>query len=220
MARGTVLVVDDEPALIEAVSFQLEKAQYEVLVARNGNDALQVARSRHPDLILLDINLPGLDGLEVCQTLRAENFTNTILLLSARGEEIDKVVGLEVGADDYVTKPFSARELVARVRAHLRRQKREEAPPRRGLTIDEKARRVFLDENEIELSPKEYDLLEMFARHSGQVLTRDQLLAQIWGYDYDGEARVVNVTVGRLRDKLDNPARITAVRGIGYRFDL
>ena len=218
--RGTVLVVDDEPALIEAVSFQLEKAQYEVLVARNGNDALQVARSRHPDLILLDINLPGLDGLEVCQTLRAENFTNTILLLSARGEEIDKVVGLEVGADDYVTKPFSARELVARVRAHLRRQKREEAPPRRGLTIDEKARRVFLDENEIELSPKEYDLLEMFARHSGQVLTRDQLLAQIWGYDYDGEARVVNVTVGRLRDKLDNPARITAVRGIGYRFDL
>ena len=220
MARGTVLVVDDEPALIEAVSFQLEKAQYEVLVARNGNDALQVARSRHPDLILLDINLPGLDGLEVCQTLRAENFTNTILLLSARGEEIDKVVGLEVGADDYVPKPFSARELVARVRAHLRRQKREEAPPRRGLTIDEKARRVFLDENEIELSPKEYDLLEMFARHSGQVLTRDQLLAQIWGYDYDGEARVVNVTVGRLRDKLDNPARITAVRGIGYRFDL
>ena len=220
MARGTVLVVDDEPALIEAVSFQLEKAQYEVLVARNGNDALQVARSRHPDLILLDINLPGLDGLEVCQTLRAENFTNTILLLSARGEEIDKVVGLEVGADDYVTKPFSARELVARVRAHLRRQKREEAPPRRGLTIDEKARRVFLDENEIELSPKEYDLLEMFARHSGQVLTRDQLLAQIWGYDYDGEARVVNVTVGRLRDKLDNPARITAGRGIGYRFDL
>lgn len=220
MARGTVLVVDDEPALIEAVSFQLEKAQYEVLVARNGNDALQVARSRHPDLILLDINLPGLDGLEVCQTLRAENFTNTILLLSARGEEIDKVVGLEVGADDYVTKPFSARELVARVRAHLRRQKREEAPPRRGLTINEKARRVFLDENEIELSPKEYDLLEMFARHSGQVLTRDQLLAQIWGYDYDGEARVVNVTVGRLRDKLDNPARITAVRGIGYRFDL
>ena len=220
MARGTVLVVDDEPALIEAVSFQLEKAQYEVLVARNGNDALQVARSRRPDLILLDITLPGLDGLEVCQTLRAENFTNTILLLSARGEEIDKVVGLEVGADDYVTKPFSARELVARVRAHLRRQKREEAPPRRGLTIDEKARRVFLDENEIELSPKEYDLLEMFARHSGQVLTRDQLLAQIWGYDYDGEARVVNVTVGRLRDKLDNPARITAVRGIGYRFDL
>ena len=220
MARGTVLVVDDEPALIEAVSFQLEKAQYEVLVARNGNDALQVARSRHPDLILLDINLPGLDGLEVCQTLRAENFTNTILLLSARGEEIDKVVGLEVGADDYVTKPFSARELVARVRAHLRRQKREEAPPRRGLTINEKARRVFLYENEIELSPKEYDLLEMFARHSGQVLTRDQLLAQIWGYDYDGEARVVNVTVGRLRDKLDNPARITAVRGIGYRFDL
>ena len=220
MARGTVLVVDDEPALIEAVSFQLEKAQYEVLVARNGNDALQVARSRHPDLILLDINLPGLDGLEVCQTLRAENFTNTILLLSARGEEIDKVVGLEVGADDYVTKPFSARELVARVRAHLRRQKREEAPPRRGLTINEKALRVFLDENEIELSPKEYDLLEMFARHSGQVLTRDQLLAQIWGYDYDGEARVVNVTVGRLRDKLDNPARITAVRGIGYRFDL
>lgn len=219
MARGTVLVVDDEPALIEAVSFQLEKAQYEVLVARNGNDALQVARSRHPDLILLDINLPGLDGLEVCQTLRAENFTNTILLLSARGEEIDKVVGLEVGADDYVTKPFSARELVARVRAHLRRQKREEAP-RRGLTIDQKARRVFLDESEIELSPKEYDLLEMFARHSGQVLTRDQLLAQIWGYDYDGEARVVNVTVGRLRDKLDNPARITAVRGIGYRFDL
>ena len=219
MARGTVLVVDDEPALIEAVSFQLEKAQYEVLVARNGNDALQVARSRHPDLILLDINLPGLDGLEVCQTLRAENFTNTILLLSARGEEIDKVVGLEVGADDYVTKPFSARELVARVRAHLRRQKREEAP-RRGLTIDQKARRVFLDESEIELSPKEYDLLEMFARHSGQVLTRDQLLAQIWGYDYDGEARVVNVTVGRLRDKLDNPARITAVRGIGYAFDL
>ena len=218
--RGTVLVVDDEPALIEAVSFQLEKAQYEVLVARNGNDALQVARSRLPDLILLDINLPGLDGLEVCQTLRAENFTNTILLLSARGEEIDKVVGLEVGADDYVTKPFSARELVARVRAHLRRQKREEAPPRRGLSIDEKARRVFLDESEVELSPKEFDLLEMFARHSGQVLTRDQLLAQVWGYDYDGEARVVNVTVGRLRDKLGDPARITAVRGVGYRFDL
>ena len=220
MARGTVLVVDDEPALIEAVSFQLEKAQYEVLIARNGNDALEMARSHLPDLILLDINLPGLDGLEVCQTLRAENFTKTILLLSARGEEIDKVVGLEVGADDYVTKPFSARELVARVRAHLRRQKREDSPPRRGLLIDEKARRVFIDESELELTPKEYDLLEMFARHSGQVLTRDQLLSKVWGYDYEGEARVVNVTVGRLREKLDNPARITAVRGVGYRFDL
>lgn len=216
--RGVVLIVDDEPALVEAVSFQLEKEQYGVLVARNGNEALQLARTHAPDLILLDINLPGPDGLEVCQTLRAENYNNPVILLSARGEEVDKVVGLEVGADDYVTKPFSARELVARVRAHLRRERRT-VKPKDGLVLESQARRVFLNGAELELSPKEYDLLNTFMTHPGQVLTRDQLLSRVWGYDYDGDDRVVNVTVGRLREKLDHPERIATVRGAGYRYD-
>lgn len=216
--RGVVLIVDDEPALVEAVSFQLEKEQYGVLVARTGAEAIHQARSQSPDLILLDINLPGIDGLEVCQTLRAENYNNPIILLSARGEEVDKVVGLEVGADDYVTKPFSARELVARVRAHLRREKRS-FKPQEGLLLDSQARRVFLDGAELELSPKEYDLLTTFMNHPGQVLTRDQLLNRVWGYDFDGDDRVVNVTVGRLREKLGRPERIATVRGAGYRYD-
>lgn len=218
MERGTVLLVDDELPLVEAVSFQLEKADYKVLVAHSGDEGLRLARRHGPDLILLDINLPGLDGLEVCQALRSESYNGPILLLSARDEEIDKVVGLEVGADDYVTKPFSARELVARVRAHLRRERRGTRPAG-GLVLDSRARRVSLEGVPVELTPREFDLLEMFVNHPGQVLTRDQLLCRVWGYDYEGEERVVNVTVGRLREKLDSPDRIVTVRGVGYRYD-
>ena len=217
MARATILIVDDERPLVEAVAFQLEKAQYSVVSAFDGTQGLAMARQYRPDLVLLDVNLPGLDGLEVCQALRNNQYLGPILLLSARDEEIDKVLGLEVGADDYVTKPFSPRELVARVRAHLRRERRGQQP--RGLQLDARRREVTIDGSLLELTAREYELLDVFVRHKDQVLTRDQLLEKVWGYDYDGEARVVNVTVGRLRDKLDSPDRIATVRGVGYRYD-
>ncbi|MGE0490378.1 MAG: response regulator transcription factor [Vulcanimicrobiota bacterium] len=221
MQRATVLVVDDEQALVEAVRFQLEKAGYLVWSADTGPKALELVRNSPPELILLDINLPGLDGLEVCQALRADGYSQPILLLSARDEEIDRVVGLEVGADDYLTKPFSSRELVARVKAHLRRERRRGETSllvSQGLKVDLGRRETVLAGQPLELSPREFDLLVVLMRHRGQVLSREQLLEKVWGYDYEGEARVVNVTVGRLRDKLTID-RITTVRGVGYRFE-
>lgn len=217
MTRATVLIVDDERALVEAVRFQLERADYRVVTASSGPEALATVRSASPDLVLLDINLPGLDGLEVCQALRASGFVRPIVLLTARGDEIDRVVGLEVGADDYVVKPFSSRELVARVRAHLRRERRAPAAVG-GLVIDYGRREVRLDGQLVDLTVREFDLLAVLAEHRGQVLTREQLLERVWGYDYEGEARVVNVTVGRLREKI-GPDRVVTVRGVGYRFE-
>lgn len=233
MTRATVLIVDDEISISEAVAFQLQRADYSVVSVATGEAALEAVEQSPPDLVLLDINLPGLDGLEVCQALRARGFLAPILLLTARGDEIDRVVGLEVGADDYVVKPFSSRELLARVKAHLRRERRRGPEPTvessskvtaSGVAIDPAAREVTADGRLLDLSPREFDLLWVLWNHRGQVLTRDQLLEKVWGYDFEGESRVVNVTIGRLREKLEvdarNPTRLLTSRGVGYRLVL
>lgn len=240
MARK-ILVVDDEAVLVETIAYNLEQAGYQVITAADGTSALEAARRESPDLIILDIMLPEMDGLEVCRELRRESTTATtpILMLTARGDEIDKVVGLEVGADDYVTKPFGRRELLARVRALLRRadyppsteQAQEtstEVPhtPRElvagPIRIDLAGRRVLCRGQELELQPKQFDLLVYLVRNRGTVLTRDQLLHNVWGYDYAGDTRTVDVHVRWLREKLEedpaNPRLIQTVRGVGYCF--
>jgi DNA-binding response OmpR family regulator len=239
-----ILVVDDEAVLVETIAYNLEQAGYRVVTASDGNSALEAARSEDPDLILLDIMLPGIDGLEVCRQLRRESSTATtpIVMLTAKGDEIDKVVGLEVGADDYVTKPFGRRELLARVRALLRRvdypaasedhhlsqdPAQEVRPVSRELVagplrIDLAGRRVNCRGQEMELQPKQFELLTYLVRNRGTVLTRDQLLHNVWGYDYAGDTRTVDVHVRWLREKLEedpaNPKLIQTVRGVGYVF--
>ena len=238
-----VLLVDDEPVLVEAITYNLEQAGYEVTTAADGASALEAARRERPDLVILDIMLPEMDGLEVCRLLRRENSTATtpIMMLTAKGEEIDKVVGLEVGADDYVTKPFGRRELLARVKALLRRAEyapqSEERPaqvsieePSRSnrelavgpLRIDLAGRRVMCRGQELELQPKQFELLTYLVRNRGTVLTRDQILHNVWGYDYTGDTRTVDVHVRWLREKLEedpaNPRLIQTMRGVGYVF--
>jgi DNA-binding response OmpR family regulator len=239
-----ILVVDDEAILVEAIAYNLEQAGYQVTVVADGSSALEAARRETPDLVILDIMLPEMDGLEVCRQLRRESNTATmpILMLTAKGDEIDKVVGLEVGADDYVTKPFGRRELLARVRALLRRA--EYTPPQKEegsaadatqevprpdrelaagpLRIDLAGRRVHCRGQELDLQPKQFDLLTYLVRNRGTVLTRDQLLHNVWGYDYAGDTRTVDVHVRWLREKLEedpaNPRLIQTVRGVGYCF--
>jgi DNA-binding response OmpR family regulator len=220
-------VVDDEPTLIATLRFNLEKEGYDVDSANDGAEGLELARAHPPDLVILDLLLPGLSGLDVCRILRKESMV-PIIILTAKGEEVDKVVGLELGADDYVTKPFGMRELMARVRRHLHRSVRTsaervdavlEAGP---LRVDLVRRQVTRDGEEVPLKPKEFDLLVYFMRHREQVLTRDQLLEGVWGYEAFGQTRTVDVHVGRLREKVEEapsrPARIVTVRNIGYRF--
>ena len=238
-----ILVVDDEAVLVETIAYNLEQAGYQVFTAADGASALQAAHREAPDLIILDIMLPEMDGLEVCRQLRRESSTATtpIMMLTAKSEEIDKVVGLEVGADDYITKPFGRRELLARVRALLRRadyipasdgnvekDSAVEVPlPNRELAagplrIDLAGRRVMCRGQELELQPKQFELLTYFVRNRGTVLTRDQLLHNVWGYDYVGDTRTVDVHVRWLREKIEeepaNPRLLQTVRGVGYRF--
>jgi DNA-binding response OmpR family regulator len=231
-----ILVVEDELVLRETLEYNLKKQGYEVLSAGDGDQAVEVAREEHPDLILLDIMLPGIDGFEVCRILRQE-INVPILMLTARGDEVDKVVGLEVGADDYLTKPFSMRELLARVKAQLRRVRlfREEYATEEleasqaniirsgNLTINLGRREVRMDGELLALKPKEYELLTYFVQHSGRVLSRDQLLQKVWGWDYSGGSRTVDVHVRWLREKIEsdpaNPTRIITIRGAGYRFE-
>jgi DNA-binding response OmpR family regulator len=230
-----VLVVEDETALLEALHYNLEKQGYQVLTAMDGVAALDVARTEKPDLILLDIMLPQLDGLEVCRILRRE-VNIPIIMLTARDEEIDKIVGLEVAADDYVTKPFSMRELMARVKAQLRRvrlvqeeigdaarQRATEAMLFEDLTIDLARHEGVLRGEPLPLSPKEYDPLLFLARNQGMTLTRDLILERVWGWDFDGGTRTVDVHIRGLREKIEvdpsNPSRIVTVRGVGYRFE-
>jgi DNA-binding response OmpR family regulator len=238
-----VLIVDDEPVLVETIAYNLEQAGYEVTTAADGASALEAARRERPDLVILDIMLPEMDGIEVCRRLRRENGTATtpIMMLTAKGEEIDKVVGLEVGADDYVTKPFGRRELLARVKALLRRAEyapASEERPAQGiadelphsnrelaagpLRIDLAGRRVICRGQELELQPKQFELLTYLVRNRGTVLTRDQILHNVWGYDYAGDTRTVDVHVRWLREKLEedpaNPRLIQTVRGVGYVF--
>lgn len=232
-----ILVVEDEPTLQETLAYNLEKQGYRVETAGDGRTALDTARRLKPDLIVLDIMLPALDGIEVCKTLRRESFTSPILMLTARDEEIDRVVGLEIGADDYLTKPFSMRELLARIKAQLRRTQvvREEldklktsAPAQDtlifgNLAINRTRREVTLDGAVIPLKPQEYELLLFFAEHRGQMLSREFILERVWGWDYIGDSRTVDVHVRWLRQKIEadpaNPARIVTVRGGGYRFE-
>jgi two-component system alkaline phosphatase synthesis response regulator PhoP len=228
MTTARVLVVDDELPIVTTVRAYLEKEGYTVHTANDGPGALEAARTFQPDLIVLDIMLPGMDGIELLRTLRKESEVY-VLMLTARTEEMDKIVGLTVGADDYMTKPFSPRELVARVKAILRRGRSVEQPQAgpvltfRRLRIDLDAHRVWKDGREIELTPIEFELLHALARHRGLVLSREQLLEQVWNYDYYGDERVVDVHIGRIRKKIEddptNPTLILTVRSTGYRFE-
>ncbi len=216
-----ILVVDDEPGIRNLISAYLLKEGYQIYEADDGLKALQAARSFKPDIILLDIMLPGLDGLEVLSHLRRESDVY-VILLTAKNEETDKVIGLSVGGDDYLTKPFSPRELVARVKAVLRRLQspslKKSPLTTQHLRLDPDSRQVWLEDQPLDLTTLEFDLLLTFLRHHGQVLSREQLLEQVWGTSYFGETRVVDVHVGNIRRKLDNRF-ISTVRGIGYRFE-
>jgi DNA-binding response OmpR family regulator len=233
-----ILIVEDEPALQETLTYHLTRQGYQVEICAEGQLAMPAARRFTPDLVLLDIMLPGIDGFEVCRMLRQVSSV-PILILTARDEEIDRVLGLEMGADDYLTKPFSLRELEARVKALLRRvrldktivdaQPAAEAPVKRevltfgNLEVDLTRREVRLDASPLLLKPKEYELLLFLARHRGQVLSRDLILERVWGWDFSGGSRTVDVHVRWLREKIElNPAlptRIVTVRGAGYRFE-
>lgn len=222
-----VLVVDDEKSIVELVVFNLEKQGFKTVVAYDGIQAIQVARAEKPDAIILDVMLPGLDGFEVCRILSRE-LSAPIIMLTARKDEIDRILGLEIGADDYVTKPFSPRELVARVKAVLRRRGRQETDPegkvvRRGdLVIDLDRHAVQVGERAVELTPTEFEVLRLLATHPGRVFSREALLETIRGSDAYIDLRTVDVHIRHLREKLgDNPAEprfLETVRGIGYRF--
>jgi DNA-binding response OmpR family regulator len=234
----TILVVEDEPSLQETLVYNLEKQGYTVEAAGDGRTALEAARRLKPDLLVLDIMLPGLDGFEVTKILRRE-MTVPILMLTARDDEIDRVVGLEVGADDYLTKPFSMRELIARVKAQLRRSQilrdelgkvtnKDSAASLQtlvfdNLTINQDRREVTLNGQVLPLKPQEYDLLVFFAEHKRQMLSREFILERVWGWDYVGDSRTVDVHVRWLRQKIEvdagTPVRLVTVRGGGYRFE-
>ena len=224
MANAKVLIVDDEAPILNLISAYLKPEGYEVYTASDGPAGLQAARAYKPDLVVLDVMLPGMDGVEVLTRLRRESDVY-VILLTAKTEEMDKIIGLSVGADDYVTKPFSPRELVARIKAALRRLK-SDSESRTGnnlsfrhVRIDTGSRQVWVDGQLVELTQTEFDLLAALAEHRGMVLTREQLLEKVWGYDYFGDLRVVDVHLGHLRQKLGNDQLITTVRGVGYRFE-
>ncbi len=233
----TILVVEDEPTLLDTLKYNLVKAGYSVRTAQDGLEALQVARAARPNLILLDLMLPGLDGIEVCRLLRRESDV-PIIMLTARDEEIDKVLGLELGADDYVTKPFSLRELLARVKALLRRNEaartRTEVKEQSGgakdgllrvanLILDPNQHRATREGVELNLKPREFDLLAFLMLNQGQVFSREQLLDKVWGYEYVGDSRTVDVHVRWLREKIEvdpsDPHLLETVRGVGYRLN-
>jgi two-component system alkaline phosphatase synthesis response regulator PhoP len=220
-----ILVVDDEPSITNLVSAYLKPEGYEVFVASDGNAGLKAARVFKPDLVILDVMLPGIDGVELLSRLRRESDVY-VIMLTAKTEETDKIVGLSVGADDYVTKPFSPRELVARVKAALRRIEtgaglggESSVLSFQHIRMDVDARKVSVDDNPIELTTVEFDLLKALAENRGRVLSREQLLEKVWGGDYFGEIRVVDVHLGHVRQKLGRNDLIATVRGVGYRFE-
>lgn len=225
-----ILVVDDEPSIVKSIQYSLEKEGYQVVTSSDGQAAVEVARREKPNLVILDVMLPSLDGYEVCRQIRAE-FPIPIIMLTAKGEEIDKVVGLEIGADEYVTKPFSLRELQARIKALLRLvaryQEVKQVQPDRieigDLVIDASRHEVTLGGKVLGLTLKEYELLKLMAINANKVLSREYLIEQVWGYDFTGEGRTVDVHIHWLREKIEkdpnNPVRIQTVRGVGYRFE-
>ncbi len=223
-----ILIVEDDRNLLDTLKYNLQKEGYKVITSTDGSEALAIARLEKPSLIILDIMLPSVSGLEVCRILRKET-TVPIIMLTARADETDKVVGLEIGADDYVTKPFSLRELLARIKAILRRTSLPEAQPAEKLLmignieIDLARHQVTKDNKVVQLTPKEFDLLAFLARNKGLVFSRDQLLEKVWGYDFAGDTRTVDVHISWLRRKIetdpDNPMYIITVRGIGYKLE-
>jgi DNA-binding response OmpR family regulator len=222
-----ILLVDDEPTLLATLRFNLEREGYDVIAASDGGEALVLAENHRPDLILLDLMLPGMHGFEVCRTLR-KHMSVPIVILTARTEEVDRIVGLEVGADDYITKPFSMVELVARLRALLRRAGGARLPEQPevissgSLVVDLAKREAAINGESLGLKPKEFDLLVTLMQNSGQTLTREQLLNKVWKYQSEGSSRTVDVHIGRLRRKIEGraeePFRIVTMRGFGYRF--
>lgn len=224
MTGDLILLVDDEPNIIELAQLYLEREGYRTVSAADGQAALDAVDKHRPDLIVLDLMLPEIDGLEVCRKLRGKKDPVGILMLTARDEDIDKILGLELGADDYLTKPFNPRELVSRVKAILRRGGQTDPAELEtilkvaDLTVDPLRREVKIGEIQIEVRTQEFDLLHTLAQHAGIVLSRDQLLNLAWGYDYFGNTRTVDVHIGHLRKKLENSAvRIETITGIGYK---
>ena len=230
MSGGTILIVEDDPNLLTTLKYNLEKDGYAVTTAIDGAEAVETAQRERPDLIILDVMLPKMNGFEVCRILRKEMIV-PILMLTAKAEETDKVVGLEIGADDYMTKPFSMRELLARVQATLRRTRMGEVPPAEektllridDLEIDIARHRASLGGVALELTPKEFDLLVFLVRNRGLVFNREQLLEKVWGYDYAGDTRTVDVHIRWLRQKIETdpqkPKCLITVRGTGYKLE-
>ena len=225
--EAKILLVDDEASIRELIRFNLERAGYRVQEATDGNEAINAVRQTKPDLVVLDLMLPGLDGLDVCRLVKGNRETAAIpiIMLTAKTEEVDKVIGLELGADDYMTKPFSPRELVARIKAVLRRSQKEQSASGE-LTVGSlrfyfNRYEAWLGKEKLELTPKEYELLKLFATNTGKVFTREQLLEKVWGYEYFGDTRTVDVHVRHLRAKVASDAAfanaIETVRGVGYR---
>lgn len=227
--KESILVVEDNPDLVNLLKINLKDEGYTVHVAMDGEEGLETFRTTDPTLILLDVMLPKLDGFDVCKTIRSENKSVPILMLTAKSEEVDKVLGLEIGADDYMTKPFSIRELLARVKAILRRARTSSEPDKqqkkmvyKSLTLDPVKRKVTLDGEPVELTSKEYDLLMLFFSNPGKAYSREELLNTVWGYSYEGYSHTVNSHINRLRSKIENdpsePDYIKTVWGVGYRF--
>ena len=230
--NNKVLIVDDERAIVDILKYNLEKNGMTAVCAYDGGEGLRLARESDPDVILLDVMLPVMDGFEVCRTLRAEGNNVPIIMITAREEETDKVFGLELGADDYITKPFSMREVVARVRTNMRRavaMAPQSAPEPSGdqlrakdLTIDKARHAVFKDGKEIELTQREYELILYLAENPGKVISREELMSSVWQYDYYGDLRAVDVAIRRLREKLEpnpsEPEYVMTKRGAGYYF--
>ncbi|QQK77266.1 response regulator transcription factor [Salicibibacter cibarius] len=230
-----LLVVDDEESIITLLTYNLEKEGYDVDSASDGHTAVELAMAHTYDLIVLDLMLPGMDGLEVCRHLREQKVNAPILMLTAKDEEFDKVLGLELGADDYMTKPFSPRELVARVRAIIRRVEQAGTMNAPGVETDQKKEvlgdidiypdhhEAYVNKNQLELTPKEFELLLYLIHHRGRVLTRDQLLNAVWNYEFVGDSRIVDVHISHLREKIEpetkKPSYIKTVRGIGYKME-
>lgn len=225
-----ILIVEDDRTLLDTLKYNLRKEGYDVVTAIDGSEALDLARREKPDLIVLDIMLPKMSGFEVCRVLR-KDMNVPILMLTAKVDETDKIVGLEIGADDYMTKPFSLRELLARIRAMLRRSKMAEMPPKADeallkvgdIEIDIARHRVSKGGTALQLTAKEFDLLAFLARNKGFVFSRDRLLEKVWGYDFAGDTRTVDVHIRWLRQKIeadpDNPKRLITVRGTGYKLE-
>ncbi|MCI1574631.1 MAG: response regulator transcription factor [Heyndrickxia faecalis] len=225
-----ILVVDDEPSIVTLLKFNLEQAGFEVLTASDGNEGYDTARREKLDVIILDLMLPGMDGMDVCKQLRLGKINTPILMLTAKSDELDKILGLELGADDYITKPFSPREVVARVKAILRRaetkteEETAEAIKVGDLRILPEQFEAYFKEKKLELTPKEFELLLYLANHAGKVLSRDQLLNAVWNFDFAGDTRIVDVHISHLREKMEEdtkqPQYIKTVRGFGYKMEV